>query len=37
MVHIYRIEGGVQDAGLLKAWGALRELFGGSAAKAQVG
>ncbi|MET0262440.1 MAG: hypothetical protein ABW223_06055 [Rariglobus sp.] len=36
MVHIYRIEGGVQDAGLLKAWGTLRELFGGSAAKAQV-
>ena len=37
MVHIYHIEGGVQDAGLLKAWGALRELFGGSAAKPQVG
>jgi hypothetical protein len=36
MVHIYRLEGGVQDAGLLKAWGTLRELFGGSAAKAQV-
>ncbi|CAM2870150.1 hypothetical protein [Rariglobus hedericola] len=36
MVHIYRIDGGVQDAGLLKAWGTLRELFGGSAAKAQV-
>lgn len=33
---IYRLEGGVQPAGLLKAWGALRELFGGSAAKAQV-
>lgn len=37
VVRIYRIGGGVQDAGLLKAWGALRELFGGSAAKAQVG
>ncbi|MFA6962847.1 MAG: hypothetical protein WC205_18975 [Opitutaceae bacterium] len=36
IVHIYRLEGGVQDAGLLKAWGTLRELFGGSAAKAQV-
>ncbi len=36
MVRIYRLEGGVQDAGLLKAWGTLRELFGGSAAKAQV-
>jgi hypothetical protein len=36
MVHSYRFEGGVQDAGLLKAWGTLRELFGGSAAKAQV-
>lgn len=28
--------GEVEDAGLLKAWGTLRELFGGSAAKAQV-
>ena len=36
VVHIYRLEGGVQDAGLLKAWGTLRELFGGSAARAQV-
>ena len=36
VVRIYRIGGGVQDAGLLKAWGTLRELFGGSAAKAQV-
>jgi hypothetical protein len=32
----YALEGGVRDAGLLKAWGALRELFGGSAARAQV-
>ena len=37
VVRIYRLEGGVQDAGLLKAWGSLKELFGGSAAKAQVG
>lgn len=36
VARIYRIEGGVRDAGLLKAWGTLRELFGGSAAKAQV-
>ncbi|HEY9247601.1 MAG TPA: hypothetical protein VIO38_00640, partial [Rariglobus sp.] len=36
IVHIYRLEGGVQDAGLLKAWGTLRELFGGGAARAQV-
>ena len=36
VVRIYHLEGGVQDAGLLKAWGTLRELFGGSAARAQV-
>ncbi len=36
VARIYGLEGGVQDAGLLKAWGTLRELFGGSAAKAQV-
>lgn len=36
VARIYRLEGGVQDAGLLKAWGTLRELFGGGAAKAQV-
>jgi hypothetical protein len=33
---LYKLEGGVKDAGLLKAWGALRELFGGSATKTQV-
>lgn len=33
IAKIYALEGGVQDAGLMKAWGALRELFGGSAAK----
>jgi MFS family permease len=36
VVRAYAIEGGVQDAGLLKAWGALKELFGGSSAKTQV-
>jgi hypothetical protein len=36
VARIYQLEGGVQDAGLLKAWGSLRELFGGGAAKAQV-
>ena len=30
------IEGGVCDAGLLKAWGAMKELFGGAAARTQV-
>lgn len=32
----YGIGGGVRPAGLLKAWGALRELFGGGAARAQI-
>ena len=36
VVRAYAIEGGVKDAGLLKAWGALKELFGGGAARAQV-
>jgi len=36
VARAYGIEGGVQDAGLLKAWGALKELFGGSSAHAQV-
>lgn len=36
VVKTYAIEGGVQDAGLMKAWGALRELFGGAAAKTQI-
>jgi hypothetical protein len=36
LAQLYAIAGGVQDAGLLKAWGALKELFGGSAARAQV-
>lgn len=33
---IYAVEGGVQDAGLLKAWGVMRELFGGASTRAQV-
>jgi len=36
LVDIYRIEGGVQPAGLLKSWKLLRELFGGSATRTQV-
>jgi MFS family permease len=36
VVRIYRIEGGVQEAGLLKAWGVLRELFGGGSTQSQV-
>ena len=36
VARIYALDGGVQDAGLLKAWGSFKELFGGSAAKAQV-
>lgn len=32
----YALEGGVHDAGLLKAWSSMRELFGGSATKTQV-
>jgi hypothetical protein len=35
LVTIYGLKG-IQDAGLLKAWGVVRELFGGGAAKAQV-
>jgi hypothetical protein len=34
--HAYALSGGVREAGLLKAWGALRELFGGGAARTQV-
>lgn len=36
LVRIYKFAGGVQPAGLRKAWSLLRELFGGAAAKAQV-
>jgi hypothetical protein len=36
VARTYGIEGGVRDAGLLKAWSALKELFGGGAARAQV-
>ena len=34
--QLYKLEGGVKDAGLLKAWSTLRELFGGSATNAQI-
>ena len=36
VVHTYGVEGGIQDAGLLKAWSVLRELFGGASSRAQV-
>ncbi len=34
--RIYALDGGVRDAGLRRAWGVLKELFGGSAARTQV-
>ncbi len=37
VVRAYGIVGGVRDAGLLRAWGAMKELFGGGAARTQVG
>ncbi|TAG33129.1 MAG: hypothetical protein EAZ36_01195 [Verrucomicrobia bacterium] len=36
VVRAYGIGGGVKNAGLLKAWCALKELFGGGSARAQV-
>jgi hypothetical protein len=36
VARLYFMGGGVRDAGLRKAWGVMRELFGGSAAKTQV-
>ncbi len=33
IAKVYGLSGGVQDAGIMKAWSALRELFGGSSAK----
>lgn len=36
VARAYAIEGGVRDAGLLKAWSALKELFGGGSARTQV-
>lgn len=36
VARAYLMGGGVRDAGLRKAWGVMRELFGGSAAKTQV-
>lgn len=37
LVRAYRLPGGVREAGLRKAWSVLRELFGGAAAKTQLG
>lgn len=36
IARAYLLGGGVKDAGLRRAWGVLRELFGGAAAKTQV-
>lgn len=36
LARIYALDGGVRDAGLRRAWGVLKELFGGSAARTQV-
>lgn len=36
VARAYALEGGVQDAGLLRAWGALKELFGGGAARTRI-
>jgi hypothetical protein len=33
---IYGFAGGVKDAGLMKAWSAMRELFGGAATRTQI-
>jgi len=36
VARAYLLGGGVRDAGLRRAWGVLKELFGGSAARTQV-
>lgn len=36
LVRAYRFAGGVREAGLRKAWSAMKELFGGAAAKTQL-
>jgi hypothetical protein len=36
VARAYLLGGGVKDAGLRRAWGVLKELFGGAAAKTQV-
>ena len=36
VARAYALEGGVRPVGLLKAWGVLKELFGGGAARTQV-
>jgi hypothetical protein len=37
IAEFYAFEGGVREAGLLRAWSSLRELFGGGAARTQIG
>ncbi len=37
LVRAYQLGGGVREAGLRKAWSVMRELFGGGAAKTQIG
>lgn len=36
LVRVMEIEGGVKPAGLIKAWGALRDLFSGTASRTQA-
>lgn len=36
LVRIYKFAGGVREAGLRQAWSAMKELFGGAAAKTQL-
>jgi hypothetical protein len=36
IAQMYRMTGGVRDAGLRKAWSVMKELFGGSAARTQM-
>jgi len=36
VARTYALGLGVRDAGLRRAWGVLKELFGGSAARTQV-
>jgi hypothetical protein len=36
IARIYKMGGGVRDAGLRKAWSVMKELFGGAAAKTQM-
>jgi hypothetical protein len=36
VLRAYAFEGGIREVGLLKAWGVLRELFGGGSARTQI-